>query len=103
MEPLNHGKFNYYVVLSEKTQKSQVPILHDFGIRFGMHFGIVSRTFGYDFRYLFVLGFQLLSWMYFSWLSAPKWSPNGSPNGPRISKKSKLVFSGSVWEDSTPI
>ena len=35
MEPLNHGKFNYYVVLSEKTQKSQVPMLHDLCIRFG--------------------------------------------------------------------
>ena len=59
MEPLNHGKLNYYVVLSEKTQKSKVPILHDFGIRFGMHFGIVSGTFGYDFRYFCVLDFRL--------------------------------------------
>ena len=97
------GKLNYYVVLFEKTQKSQVQIVHDFCIRLGMLFGIVSGTFGYDFRYLFVLDFRLLFWMYFSWRSAPKLSPNGSPNGPRISKKWKLVLSSSVWEDSTPI
>ena len=87
----------------KKTQKSQIPILHYFRIRFGMFFGIVSGTLGHDFRYFFVLDFRLLFWMYFSWRSAQKLSPNGSPNGPRISKKSKLVFSGSVWEDSTPI
>ena len=29
--------------------------------------------------------------------------PNGSPNGPRISKKSKLVLSSSVWQNSTTI
>ena len=101
MEPPNHGKFNYYVVLFEKSQKSQIPILHDFCIRFGVLFGIVSGTFGHDFRYLFVLDFRLLFWMYFSWRSARKLSPSGSPNGPRISKKSKLVLSTPVW--GTPL
>ena len=103
MEPLNHGKFNYYVVLSEKTQKSQVPILHDFGIRFGMHFGIVSGTFGYDFRYFSVLDFRLRFCKYFWWRSAPTWFPTGSPNGPRISKKTKFMLATSIWEYSTPI
>ena len=92
MEPPNHGKFNYYVVLSEKTQKSQVPILHDFGIRFGMHFGIVSRTFGYDFRYLFVLDFRFLFWTYFSWLSAPKLSQM-APQMTRESQKNRNLCS----------
>ena len=72
MEPLKHEQFNYYVVLFEKTQKAQIPIFKYFCIRFGMLFGIISGTFGHDFRYLFVLDFRLLFWTYFSWRSAQK-------------------------------
>ena len=41
LEPLNHGKFNYYVVPFEKSEKSQVPNFNTFCIRLYIGFRII--------------------------------------------------------------
>ena len=94
---------DYYVVLSEKTQKSQVPILYDFCIRFGMHFGIVSGTFGYDFRYFSSLIFAC----FFVNIFGGARHQHGSQLAPQMDqefqKKTKFMLATSIWEYSTPI
>ena len=43
--PSNHGKFNYYVGLFEKTEELHFRIFHQFCIRFYIHFGIILEAF----------------------------------------------------------
>ena len=93
LEPLNHGKFNYYVVRFEKSEKSQVPNFNTFCIRLYIDFCIICLSF-YIFVGTFVASnFVCIFGCVFTWILAPKWHPGGFQNRPKNFKKLKNVVS----------
>ena len=77
------------MVLSQKSEKSQVPILHEFRIQFNSYFGIVFGSILNDFIIFLDVDFRMNFWICFSSLSAPTWLPNGSQNRNNTLRKIK--------------
>ena len=82
MKVLKPWKNCFYVVVLQKTKKSQVPILHRFCVTIWSHFGMAFGTLFHDFPYFFGTDFRTYFWMCvfqaFGTKLAPKWLPKST-------------------------
>ena len=93
---LEHGKFESYSILSKKTEKSHVLILHAFRIRLWVHFDVIFGTVWHEIPYFSSIVFADVILDVFLVASGANMAPNASQNGSRISKKMRIVHSCSV-------
>ena len=99
---LERWKFEFYSILSKKTEKWHVLILHAFRITLWIHFGIIFGTVWHEIPYFSAIVFPDVFLDVFLVALWANLGPNAPQNGSRISKQMRIVLSCSVRALQTP-
>ena len=93
---LEQWKFEFYSILSKKTEKWHVLILHAFRITLWIHFGVSFWTVWYEIPYFSAIVFPGVFLDVFLVAFWANLAPNASQNGSGIPKEIRIVLSCSV-------